>query len=133
VPRSHSESPGNPSRCDTWIFVFPNSNDSPATPAKPFVRIHIARAVGGDLVRPEFRVRLRLGAVRSAPVPKATVNEYGDPSGTKDQVWSAIDSRHDRLGVKSETKAQAVQGGAKQALGLGALAASRLHSPACFV
>ena len=57
-------------------LMFPHADHGPAASAQGAVYAAVAGLVGGDLVSPELRVGLGLGAVPGAAVPEAAAHKY---------------------------------------------------------
>lgn len=58
--------------------MFPNSDDRPARLAQPHIRISVALDVGVDLGTPPCGIGFRAGAVDTATMPEASVDEDRD-------------------------------------------------------
>jgi hypothetical protein len=76
---------------DYWIFVFPDSDDAPASGTQSSVCFAVTCNVAGDLRCPILGVRSRGFLVCGASVPKAAVEENCYPGSSKDEVGLAAD------------------------------------------
>lgn len=78
------------------VVVFPDPEREPARISQPRVGVAVPGNVPADLLRPIVLVGLRDPAMLGAPVPEASVHEYGDLGkseheiGTSTEVWERL-------------------------------------------
>jgi hypothetical protein len=70
-------------------LVLPVPRDNPARAAKRRVHFFVALDVARELRPPIVGVPLRVRRMHRTPMPKTTVNEYGDPLGGEHYVGSS--------------------------------------------
>jgi hypothetical protein len=74
------------SSCLTGAFVLPNSDALPSRIAEQHVGFGVACLVEKNLIAPERVVSFGFRAVDRTPMPKASVDEHGDPRCRKQDV-----------------------------------------------
>lgn len=108
--------------------MLPDANDPPARPLQCRVMAPVAFDVGVELPEPPLSIRLGDRPVLGTSVPKAAVNEDGDPFRHKDDVRPHSGDAFDGA-VDTETKPQPMQGRANGELG-GSVPLQRRPHPA---
>jgi hypothetical protein len=72
--------------------VFPYADDPPPSFLKLAVRVLVPSNVSGKLLCPPFAISDRHGLVSGTLVPKASVDEDGDPRTSKDEICSSTEA-----------------------------------------
>lgn len=103
-------------RCPRWLVVLPNTQDGPPRGREKLIVTTVSGNVSVQLGAPVVGVRTRAHAVNRAPVPKASVDEDGDPSGGEDDVRAASHARV-WTAVLEEPESPRVEGGPNCSLG----------------
>lgn len=76
------------------IFVFPDSDDLPASFSEAAICVGVARLVSLDLSNPEVGVLLRGSMMLRAAMPEASVKEDRDLGPSENDVCGTTDLRH---------------------------------------
>jgi hypothetical protein len=85
-PREAGHGRHHAGRCGFRIFVLPDANDCPTGVKQPAVGVAVPRSVTLDLSAPPVRVGYGPRHVNRASVPKAAVNENGNPCAWKHEI-----------------------------------------------
>jgi hypothetical protein len=112
-----------------WILVLPEPKDGPTTSLERDSRPSVPGDVGFQLRTPVRRVRLGIGHMLRAPVPKAAVYVDCEAPPREQEVGASPDPVGDHPPVDEEAKSSAVQGTADLTLGRGVPAPVCQHPP----
>jgi hypothetical protein len=89
--------------------VLPHPNDSPSCPGEVFVDLTIALNVAAQLRHPVIRIGPRHRPVQRAAVPKAAIDENGDPYAREDDVWTNLSCLDDQREILAESQPTTVE------------------------
>jgi len=112
---------------DVRVFVFPDSNHSPAKLDEFHVRVAIPALIRHDLFLPERRIRLGRSSMLRATMPETTIYEDGDLRSEKNDVGPAIHAWNEAL-LEPIAKAPTEQSRSQLQLSIRVTLACRPHS-----
>lgn len=100
--------------CRGGRLMLPDTDHFPAEASEDRVSLRVTLAIHGDLLSPPRGVGFGLDAMLGTPMPKAAINEHGDPGLRENDVDAAprkswdrmVDAEAQPVSVKQRTEAQ---------------------------